>query len=68
MLSEVGVMSAAPAAWTMRKTTNASVSFATAQSADATVNTVTPSRKPYSRGKRSARRPKRTSRAAKTIA
>ena len=64
MLSDVGVISAAPAAWTTRKTTNASVSFAAAQSADATVNTATPSRNPYSRGKRSARRPKTTSRAA----
>ena len=39
MLSDVGVISAAPAAWTTRKTTNASVSFAAAQSAEATVNT-----------------------------
>ena len=64
MPSEVGVISAAPAAWRMRKMTSTSVLLAVAQSAEATVNTATPSRNPYSRGKRSARRPNTTSRAA----
>jgi len=37
MLSEVGVISAAPAAWTIRKVTNTSVPVAAAHSAEATV-------------------------------
>ena len=47
--SEVGVSSAAPAAWTTRKATSIGRLVAAAQAAEAAMNTATPSRKPRSR-------------------
>jgi len=60
-LREVGVSSAAPAAWTSRNATSMATLLAAPQAADAAVNTATPSRKPYLRRWRSASRPNRTS-------
>ena len=63
-LSEVGVSSAAPAAWTMRKATSMVRLVAAPQAAEAAVNTATPSRKPFSRRRLSESRPNSTSSAA----
>ena len=66
--SEVGVRSAAPAAWSTRKPTSIGRLVAAAHAADAATNTATPSRKPRLRLNRSARRPNKTSSDAYTIA
>ena len=60
-LSDVGVSSAAPAAWRMRKATSMVRLEAAPQAAEAPVNTATPSRKPFSRRRLSERRPNSTS-------
>ena len=49
-LRDVGVTSAAPAAWNTRKTINSPVLCAVAHRAEATTNTATPTRKPSWRG------------------
>jgi hypothetical protein len=61
---EVGVINAAPAACTTRKTTNVPTPLAAPQAAEATVKRPTPSRKLMFRRYRSASRPKKTSSAA----
>jgi hypothetical protein len=62
--NDVGVSSAAPAACTIRNATSASTLLASAQAADAAVNTAMPARKLLFRGKRSASLPQNTSNAA----
>ena len=63
-LKEVGVSRAAPAACTIRNTTSMVRLLAAPHAADAAVNTITPSRKPFSRRRLSASRPNSTSSAA----
>ena len=63
-LNEVGVSNAAPAACTIRNATSIGRLAAAPQAAEATVKIRTPSRKPFSRRRLSARRPNTTSRAA----
>ena len=66
--SDVGIMSAAPTAWTTRAATSHHGPGAAAQRADAATKTPRPVRKTRLRPRRSARRPAGTSNAAKTIA
>jgi len=61
-----GTIAAAPSAWMMRKTTNASTDHAVAQSPEPATNTASPARKTRLRPKTSASRPKGRRNAAKT--
>ena len=63
-LSDVGVSSAAPAAWTIRKATSISTLVATAHAADAATKIARPRMNPLRRERRSERRPNSTSREA----
>jgi hypothetical protein len=59
-LTEVGVSSAAPAAWITRKTSSMARLVDNPQAAEAKVKTSTPIRKPFWRLRPSDRRPNRT--------
>ena len=66
--SDVGVIAAAPAAWTTRAATSSSADGASAHNADPRVKTASPARNTRSRPTRSPSLPSGTSSAAKTIA